>query len=281
MHYATSTSEFNFLVSLHSSIQDSVVSKGIREGLFGPAHKYPSIDEMHAICQLSNTASCNVGKVFVEVGAALGMVSIYMASRGMTVYAYDPLMPNIERLSESRCLNRERWCRSNNCNNSTQHFFSPQTFHIFWNAVGSSESPSTMLIESEPNNLAATMRGGGSVKSNVHVATIDDTVNGNSIEVMLLTCQGAEFSALLGASNFLKSGKVRNIIWRVHAMHSASAIRIAGLLEAHGYWFYKLEEARSSKGDPTAISYEETLKYIAIVCSDNRHANIWATLQKN
>ncbi len=276
MRYATSTKEYSFLVSLHPFSQDGVVSKGIGEGLFGPKYKYPSIDEMHSVCQ--TTAHCTTGRAFVEVGSALGMVSIYMASRGMTVYAYDPLLPNIERLLESRCLNGERWCaRDNNCSGTLL-----STFHVFWNAVGTSDGPRTVRIESEPNNLAATMRGGGSVKADVRVVTIDETVDEDIIEIILLTCQGSEYSALLGASNLLLSRKIHNIVWRVHPTHVVSATKIAGLLQMHGYWFYRLEEARLFGGDPVAISsYEDLLEYIATAHSSGGHPNILATLRRN
>ena len=272
---------FDFLLSLHPSDQDGVVSKGIKEGLFGPMNRYPSIDEMQAICRFNNTASCAANKVFVEVGSALGMVSVYMASRGMKVYAYDPLLPNIERLSESRCLNRQQLCSVTNCSEDDWRF-SRDMFRVFWNAVGAADAlGKSVQIESEPGNLAATMRGGGDVRVNVPIVTVDRTVDEEEIEIMLLTCQGQELSALLGASGFVKSRRIRNIVWRVHSSHREAALKVADLLQSAGYRFYTLEAARSSGGEPVAMSYNEILAYVDVICSHGGHPNILATLGRN
>ena len=81
-------------------------------------HRYPSIDEMHAICEhgmdpdSGYQANCGPGGVFVEVGSTIGMVALYAASRGMKVYAFDPLRPNIDRIRESLCLNSEKECQA-------------------------------------------------------------------------------------------------------------------------------------------------------------------------
>jgi FkbM family methyltransferase len=280
MRYSTPTNQYVFVVVLHPSKEDSVVSKGIREGLFGQANRYPSIDEMHAVCE-SSTVSCTEGKVFVEAGSALGMVSLFMASRGMTVYAFDPLMPNIQRMQESRCLNNERLCGNEAARkNCSLQNFSPSRFHIHCSAVGRAEG--FVWIESEPSNLAATMRGGGSVRAVVAVETIDETVKKEkTIEIMLLTCQGSEYDALLGASTFLKAGRIRNIVWRIHSTHpegQTSAASIASLLQTHAYIFFRLEAARESRGGPVAMSYEETLEYIAAVRARGGHPNVLASL---
>ena len=278
MSYSTPDKTYKFLVSLHPPALDHVISKGIKDGLYGPKHKYPSIDEMHSICSF-HTAECESGKVFVEVGSATGVVSVYMASRGMDVYAYDPVLPNAERLSESRCLNSELMCgNSPDCITP----FSPSKFHVLWNAVGSDDQV-IINVESEPFNLAATMRGGGSYQAQVNVVTIDDTVKEDSIEILLLTCQGSEYDALLGASEFLKSGKIRNIVWRRHSSrpeHDKSAASIMKLLKYHGYEFFELDSARSMKASPTTRSYEEMSDYVQKLHMKGRHPNILASLMR-
>ena len=89
-HYTSlkGTSQFNFFVSLHDPEVDTVISKGIKEGSYGPKGRYPSVDEIHAICEHGEDAeggyraNCGRGGVFVEVGSAIGMVSLYAAARG-------------------------------------------------------------------------------------------------------------------------------------------------------------------------------------------------------
>ena len=198
---------YSFTVSLHEPSLDQVVSKGIRDGVYGPRGTYPSVDEVHAICEASSNQyaiDCGPNRVFVEVGSALGMVSLYAASRGMRVFAFDPLLPKIERLRESQCLNGVWSCfRANvsvaECIQVPSRWgnFSPGRFNSFWNLVGSYSSSDGIVVESEPGNFAATMRGGGSVRAAVRMVTIDQDVDGD-IELLLLTCQGFEFDVRSG-----------------------------------------------------------------------------------
>ena len=147
MRYTSSNgAAYEFDIALHEPESDQVISKGIKQGLFGPKGTYPSVDEFHSICEHTG-AQCENGKVLVEVGSAVGMVSLYAATRGMRVYAFDPLPPNVERLRESR--------RMNSLYNLT----------IIWGLVGSTSDPAGRWVESEPGNLAATMRGGGRVEA--------------------------------------------------------------------------------------------------------------------
>ena len=54
--------------------------------------------------------ACQGGRTAVEVGSAIGMVSMYLAARGMRVYAMDPVLPNVQRMGESACANGVRHC---------------------------------------------------------------------------------------------------------------------------------------------------------------------------
>ena len=211
MHYSSKgITQFHFFVSLHDPSIDTVVSKGIQEGLYGSTHRYPSIDEMHAICEhgmdpdSGYQANCGPGGVFVEVGSAIGMVALYAASRGMKVYAFDPLRPNIDRIRESLCLNGEKECLGTHPLETSECMgppsarpkswgsFAPSNFILNENLVGS-KPEAQRTVESEPGNLAATMRGGGSFRTNVTTVTIDESVPDAVIDVLLLTCQGHEF----------------------------------------------------------------------------------------
>ena len=281
MHYATGNEKYSFLVSLHPPDEDHVLSKGIKEGLFGPKNTYPSVDEMHTICETN--AACNTGNVFVEVGSALGVISVYMGRRGMKVYAFDPVLPNIQRLSESRCLNNARMC-PNTTEKDCRPFFSQSNFHAMWHAVSSGEGPRSVQMQSEPRNMAATMRGGGSFKSEVQITTIDESVKEESIELLLLTCQGNEYNALLGASKFLKSGKIRNIVFRRHSTrpeHDESALGILRLLDSYGYIFFNLEATRASGKRPEHVTFDEMLNYVTKLHMSGGHPNILASLPSN
>jgi FkbM family methyltransferase len=182
-------SAYGFYISLHDAGADSVVSKTIQD-----TRQYPSVGELHSVCEyLRGSVDCGPDKVFVEVGASIGMVSLYAASRGMRVYAFDPVLPNVQRLAESACLNGRAYCaeRSTECANSSEWGpFSPANFRVRWNLVGSA-SKAAQSVRTEPGNLAATMRGGGGYAAEVGMVTLDRVVD-TPIEVLLLTCQGFE-----------------------------------------------------------------------------------------
>jgi FkbM family methyltransferase len=189
VRYESEYSAYGFYISLHDSGVDSVVSRTIRN-----TQQYPSVGELHSVCEnLRESVDCGPGKVFVEVGASIGMVSLYAASRGMRVYAFDPVLPNVQRLVESVCLNGRVYCaeRSNECVNSSEWGpFSPGNFRVLWNLVGSAPK-AEQPVRTEPGNLAATMRGGGGYAAEVGMVTLDQFID-VPIEVLLLTCQGFE-----------------------------------------------------------------------------------------
>lgn len=251
MRYTSSDgAAYEFDIALHEPESDQVISKGIKQGLFGPKGTYPSVDEFHSICEHTG-AQCENGKVLVEVGSAVGMVSLYAATRGMRVYAFDPLPPNVERLRESR--------RMNSLYNLT----------IIWGLVGSTSDPAGRWVESEPGNLAATMRGGGRVRAKVGVVTIDETVAERGIELLLLTCQGCELDALRGAGRYLADRSIKRVIWRHHGKERSLAI--AQLLD--GYRFYSLVEARAG-GEPQRIG--SIVEYLSAALPAGAHPNVLA-----
>jgi hypothetical protein len=234
---------YTFYVCLHDPSMDQIISRGIKEGLFGPKDKYASVDELHSVCEYS-VANCAPGRVFVEVGSAIGMVSLYAANRGMRVYAFDPILTNIQLLRQSTQLNGEQLCvekrmmvrcvsdandavpncsgdadaedtipyskgqgnadaenqdampknGAEDCTAEDWGPYSPVNFRLFWNLVGGEDDDIGQWVESEPENMAATMRGGGSYRAQVKMVTLDQAVGADTvIELMLLTCQGFEY----------------------------------------------------------------------------------------
>lgn len=245
---------YEFAISLHESNSDQVISKGIKEGLFGRKGTYPSVDELHSVCEYVPVLKCGKRVVLVEVGSAVGMVSLYAASRGMKVYAFDPLLPNVEKLRTSKCIN--------NMGNLA----------VIWGLVGSKSDPLGSWVESEPGNLAATMRGGGSVKARVPVVTVDEAVVDYAIEVLLLTCQGCELDALKGASRHLENHAIKSVIWRHHDQAMENSFKIAQLLQKYGYRFYSLDDARAGKGTLPVI--EDIFNYLTLPRPSGSHPNV-------
>jgi FkbM family methyltransferase len=249
-----------FWISLHSPMDDQVISKNMYENL-----RYESIDELQAVCSLP-TVRCSDGslRLFVEVGSAVGAVSLYAASRGMRVIALDPLAPNVRRLKQSQCLNSCPISHSMRCAN-----FASDRFTVLLNLVGAQPDPMGRAVESEPRNLAATMRGGGEVRaSNVSVVTLDEVLGSQSVKLLLLTCQGAELDALFDTVLHLASRHIRHIVWRRHytanaPVDVAKAKAMVNLLWASGFrFFYDLEDSRRLGVLPRLMTSElEVLEY--------------------
>ena len=266
---------YAFWISLHSPMDDQVISKNIYENL-----RYESIDEVQAVCSLP-TVRCSDGSLFVEVGSAVGAVSLYAASRGMRVIALDPLAPNVRRLKQSQCLNSCLVSHSVRCAN-----FAPDRFTVLLNLVGAQSDPMGRAVQSEPRNLAATMRGGGEVRaSNVSVVTLDDVLGPQSVELLLLTCQGAELDALFGAVLHLASRHIRHIVWRRHytanaPVDVAKAKAMVNLLWASGFRvFYDLEDSRRLGVLPRLMTSElEVLEYVIRARAMGEHPNVLASL---
>jgi len=187
-------SVYSFYISLHPPFMDTVVSKGILSTM-----QYPSVNEVHSVCEhLRESVECGPGRVFVEVGSSVGMVSLYAASRGMQVLAFDPVLPNVERVRESVCLNGRVHCAERNeageaciVNTSEWGPYAPGNFRVFWKLVGSASGK--RVVQTEPGNLAATMRGGGHYSGEVGMVQLDSVLGETPVELLLLTCQGFEY----------------------------------------------------------------------------------------
>ena len=307
--YISGQQPIRYVMSLHDPVLDHVISKGIL------AHgAYPSISELHHICGHSEQAGttysivCGEGRVFVEVGSAVGMVSLYAAARGMRVHAMDPIKPNVDRLSESRCLNGVAHCRNHslggdsgdrNCSDSALWGpFAPNKLSTTWSFVSSSPGP-PRWIESKPQNLAATAGGGGEYRSMVDVTSLDASLSpGTEIEILLLTCQGFEYEALLGADILLRSRKIKSIIWRRHpsdgetqpvqvlgqmrhlSASDTNTAKIVELLIECGYDFYNIQNSRFDTGNsPVWIERSQLVDYVLSPLYNGDHPNIFSVLR--
>ena len=252
-----------YLLSLNSPVDDAVVSKGILNWMFSPPGTYPSSTEVHTLCTAQpQTASprwmkkmlgvggleepvisCVEGKVAVEVGSAIGMVSMYLAERGMRVYALDPVLPNVMRLKESACLNGIRHClqqagtahqpdsihsAAQACRNSSKWGqYSPLNLTLV-HAVADRSTGSSRKVRALASNLAATdpkssWERGSNRKDTPYAADVptlalDDILedSGANIELLHMCPQGEEFAVLEGAFRLIKAGRVVNILFGVY-----------------------------------------------------------------
>eukprot|EP00281_Chroomonas_sp_CCMP1168_P033990 CAMPEP_0206257060 /NCGR_PEP_ID=MMETSP0047_2-20121206/25120_1 /ASSEMBLY_ACC=CAM_ASM_000192 /TAXON_ID=195065 /ORGANISM="Chroomonas mesostigmatica_cf, Strain CCMP1168" /LENGTH=122 /DNA_ID=CAMNT_0053683583 /DNA_START=124 /DNA_END=492 /DNA_ORIENTATION=+ len=120
--------------------------------------------------------------------------------------------------------------------------------------------------------------------------SIDTIVGDQEIELMLLTCQKMEYTALKGAQKLLSSKKVKNIILRLHGEEATNNRAIGQMLKDLGYKFYVLEGSRTDHNvPPKYMPLEAAMRYFdgfefqdgalgAARRSTDGHPNIMASL---
>jgi len=259
-----------FLLSLNNPKDDSVVSHGILHWSFSPPGTYPSSTQVHTLCTaLPQTEEvgfrwsrawmkagsalqvateplvrCGGGRVAVEVGSAIGMVSMMLAERGMRVYALDPVLPNVQRMRESACLNGMRRClqshahqpqasaaralRTLTCRNSSAwERFSPANITLV-HAVADRSTGSSRMVRALGSNLAATdpkgswaddaSRGSSPYTGEVATLALDDLLKDvhTDIELLHMCPQGEELRVLEGAFRIIEAGRVVNILFGLY-----------------------------------------------------------------
>lgn len=287
----SSDNTWQFLLSLHDPKIDKVVSNGILNWLFSIPGTYPSTTEVHTLCTaLVNgqpLINCESGKIAIEIGSAVGMVSAYLARRGMRVFAMDPVLPNIERLEETRCMNGMRQCLEQNedidCHNhSNWGQFTPDNFVILHGAGGDKTNLKTKISSLAKNMAATNLKLGGSLGSKgemwsglVSILTVDDIISKTNvhIEVLHISVQGSEWSVLQGALHLISAGLVQNIIFMLYQNDAsaeeqiAQSLKIQSFLQRFGFQFYNLDDCgRGPKGvaygPPILLKEQEVVKYI-------------------
>ena len=293
---------WRYLLSLHNPKIDSVVSKGILNWLFATPGTYPSTTEVHTLCTApidgQPLINCESGKIAIEIGSAVGMVSAYLARRGMRVFAVDPVLPNIERLEETRCMNGMRQCLEQNedidCHNhSNWGQFTPDNFGILHAAGGDKTNLQTKISSLAKNMAATNLKLGGSLGSKgemwsglVSTVTVDDIISkiNAHIDVLHISAQESEWSVLQGTSHLISTGMVQNIIFMLYQNDAsaqqqiAQSLKIKSFLQGFGYQFYDLDgcgrgENGVATGPPILLNEEEVVKYI-----EKKRYNGWHTM---
>jgi hypothetical protein len=172
------------------------------------------------------------------------MVSMMLAERGMRVYALDPVLPNVQRMRESACLNGMRRClqshahqpqasaaralRTLTCRNSSAwERFSPANITLV-HAVADRSTGSSRMVRALGSNLAATdpkgswaddaSRGSSPYTGEVATLALDDLLKDvhTDIELLHMCPQGEELRVLEGAFRIIEAGRVVNILFGLY-----------------------------------------------------------------
>ncbi|EKX42681.1 hypothetical protein GUITHDRAFT_141080 [Guillardia theta CCMP2712] len=305
-HVEREEKHVKYLLSLHNPQEDAVVSKGILMHLFSPEGTYPSVTEVHALCdgvpslgpqgsrgeeedekgttKRSSLISCSPGKTAVEVGSSIGMISMYLAARGMKVHALDPVQPNLQRLNESICLNSFRNCLRSSAPDgrisSSSSCFDSSALRSFAGRVKvhhslvASSSGDRLPVQTQPRNLASTLptqQAGATYSAMVKTIALDD-IEMEEVELLHVTSQVKNVVFMMYFLKDDEDGREQEI------QDSLKSIRF---LRKYGFSFYNIEGCgRAQRGffsGPALIPWEQVEEYVKKPRETGAHPTILAS----
>ncbi|MEO6051182.1 MAG: FkbM family methyltransferase [Pyrinomonadaceae bacterium] len=187
-------------------------------------------------------AKIRPGAVVVDIGANIGCFSLQAAQKASCVFAYEPFPANFDALRDNVLLNKAH------------------NVKIFPTAVGGKAGKSMLFI---PDNDSFVGRvslhpGRGTRMTECTCITLDQVVGDNNldtIDLLKIDCQGAEYEILYGASVKTLS-RIQQIITECELYDDPPEWSIKALsnyLQNHGFKFHTqqniLHAWRSENGD--------------------------------
>ncbi len=163
--------------------------------------------------------------VVLDIGANIGIHSVYVSRYASKVYAFEPVLDTFERLKENLTLNKVTNVEAIN------------------SAVGSENTTLTMQIFDKANsswnsfNLPNAHVRPISAQA-VPVVTLDSFAeqhNLKEIGFVKIDVEGFELNVLKGASRLLSEKKIAVLSFEVTQMHGKHTEEIFNLLRSHGY----------------------------------------------
>ena len=227
---------------------------------------YYTIQDLDALCG-SGLVECVRGRTFVDVGAAIGHLTILAASLGMSAHAVEPIEPNLHLLQQSVRVNGlgDRIFLHHKALLSP-HTCGPGCRQTLTSVPGNSASVTIDTLFTgnlgviRPGAEGKGERGGGHTSSvdvmtasslvSEIIAAEEDTAH---VELLSLYCLGCEYSALSSLGKGGELGRVDGVLlfiffksmFRCTQRHweSVEAIR---LLSRAGFCFYDLVDVRAA-----------------------------------
>lgn len=190
---------------------------------------------------------------------------------------------NVRRFEESLCINGVVTCAAAHTqdpevcakNNSMWGNYAPDKVSVHHKSIANVTKIGKTTFSSEPENLAATVRGGGLYSSQVDSVTVDTLVgDDDEVELLLLTCQGFELQALQGASHLLETQRLRNIIFRMHSRQQVPdapyhSQMMAQMLLEKGFSFFDIQDCRANaSAHPVWIPNDLVQTHVKNTCTN-------------
>ena len=163
--------------------------------------------------------------VFFDIGACVGLVSVYAARKGANVIAFEPDLIYRSRLLKNLMLNDLHNVKI-----------------IEW-AVSDEHGETYLYTEENADGRSPSLRNDGNRKAvKVFTDTIDDALARNELpkpDILKMDIEGAEILALRGMKNLLDSNPPRTIFIEIHPTFlpsfNSTADEVERLIESYGY----------------------------------------------
>jgi FkbM family methyltransferase len=98
----------SFVISCHAPYEDIFISSTI---LNDESNMF-MLNELEQLKNIIDSTPNLRSDVVIDVGANIGVFSLYMASHGKTVYSFEPVPANYEKIAFSACMNKELYDRN-------------------------------------------------------------------------------------------------------------------------------------------------------------------------
>jgi FkbM family methyltransferase len=196
-----SKSNPSFAAALHTPGEDIFISGSLlyeESDIF----MYSELEQLRSIAESTPNLRSDV---VIDVGANIGIFSLYMASHGKTVYSFEPVPANYEKIAFSACMNKQLYNRNmttfhNIVSNETGKSFPMASFY-------NNKGHSGVLTGEEVGFNASEMRY---TSSPVNTTTLDSALMDicdplNPPLMMKIDVEGFEGFVLDGARTIMKT----------------------------------------------------------------------------
>ena len=165
------------------------------------------------------------GSLFVDVGANVGLYTIWALDRGADVLAIEPDRRSLQRLEENLALNG---------------------YHAEIAAVAVGETEGTMRMTEDLDQRNHLLLGTDGRGTEVPVRTLDALVGDRAVDGLKVDVEGAELLVLRGARRLLSERRIGlvQLEWNHHSLELLGQDRqpVRDLLAEHGYELLRPDE---------------------------------------
>jgi FkbM family methyltransferase len=159
-------------------------------------------------------------RLIVDIGANIGTFALYAAARwpDASIHAFEPAPENIERLRQNVALSRTPGVV---CHPS---------------AVGATSGTTTFYLKADPgwHSIWGDTADTAITVKTTSLGEIADELDGQSIDLLKLDCEGAEYEILDGRESLLRD-RVHQIAMEYHEVGGHSVQELTSLLDRAGF----------------------------------------------